>query len=628
MTAVAGVVGGQLSSQAAICRAILISQRKFGSDICSVRQSGDACFGLSPFRNNPGGPTAGLEGFGDRWLLCADVRLDDRNQLARDVGCSGKTDTDTGLLLRAWVHWGEDCLNRIPGDFALAVFDTERQTLTLARDISGERPLYFKLSQGRIAFASMPASLASALAPSGVNRRMLARRIHRMLGNPEESYFEGVHRVRAGEVVRLRGGEARRRYYWNPDVARVPRSTGEDYVATYRHLLDSAVASRIQDDHGLLGSHLSSGWDSSAVTTTAARLVPANRLVAFTSAPLPEVDTRLVRHRFADESLLAAGTANMHGLHHLIIRETAPVFESVRRQVQLAQSPDLAPFNAIWWLEIRRIANEIGIRTILTGEFGNLTLNCGGLDVLAAMIRSGAWTQWWREARSSVRQPNTRWRGVLLNSFGPYLPAGSLRMLNRAFLKVPDPDALSFLSPEGREALRQEVTGPNLSRNPYQDVLQAVRGADAGHLRKAALADCGIEERDPMSDRRLIEFALRLPPEQMLRNGELRPMARAALSDRVPQSVLSLTQRGMQGTDWYLRITPQQARDVLESVSAHPLVQDLLDLPKLTSAIDHWPTGDWNSYRSILLYRDSLMNALACGIFITTFDQPPSYESN
>ena len=77
----------------------------------------------------------------------------------------------------------------------------------------------------------------------------------------------------------------------------------------------------------------------------------------------------------------------------------------------------------------------------------------------------------------------------------------------------------------------------------------------------------------------------------------------------------------MQGADWHLRIGQREARETLEVISTHPLADQLLDLDKIRAAIDHWPTGKWNSYAVFRKYRDGLVGALTTGIFLTGFEE-------
>lgn len=618
MTALAGVIGPATNER--LCRAILSSQTPYGSAGQSVAASKSAALGISPALLSPHQDAASE---GNRWIAVADIRLDNQSELCRMLGLAenGQSFSDAKVLLKLWDREGEQALQHLLGDFAIAIYDRRQRALTLARDPTGQLPLFFKVRGGDLVFASMPSGIRDIFGRSGLDKRMLASHLANREHAGSETFFERIERVRPGEILRFERGQVSRRIWWTPALYPSAAVTGDDLVEQYRELLDLAVAGRMAGQ-SRLGSHLSSGFDSSAVTTTAARLLgPSGELTAFTSAPLAGSSGDVIRHWFADESALAAETAKMHGIRHVIIRETAPLFDVLRRQTKLVQAPLWAPTNAGWWAEIRRQAAELGIATILTGESGNLTLSAGGLSTLATYVRAGRLRSWWHETRSLKRSGSVRWRGIAISSFGSWLPDFAWNASRRLFLGIPARSRVSFLQTHWREelGLRGSVIRPN--PDPYANRLEALRLGDMGPYRKAAIADHGIPELDPTADRRLIEFSLALPPEQLLHNGISKPLARAALADRVPRSVLNTTQRGMQGSDWHLRVNAGTARQVLEQISPHSMVQEILDLPRLESAITAWPQADFNSYRTMAVYRNALISALATGIFIDAFER-------
>lgn len=98
-----------------------------------------------------------------RLTLVADVRLDNRDELAAELGlASGEARQfcDAGILLASLDRWGEQAVNRLIGDFAFALWDASAQRLLLARDFIGHRPLHYHRGKDFFAFASMPKRVA------------------------------------------------------------------------------------------------------------------------------------------------------------------------------------------------------------------------------------------------------------------------------------------------------------------------------------------------------------------------------------------------------------------------------------------------------------------------------------
>jgi asparagine synthase (glutamine-hydrolysing) len=219
------------------------------------------------------GPLTGADG---RLLLCADVRLDNRGELAAMLSLPEKLNrmSDAAIVFAAYQKWGDAAFERLYGAFAVIVWDAERQSLTLARDPLGERPLHYHVANGFIAVASMPKGLhALPTIPYAARTAGMADFLALVPETGSESFFEGVERVPPGHVTVIdRQGSIRTRMHWRPTFDQLHLSTDADYEAAMRTALDEAVACRLRRATGALGSHLSAGLDSSSVTATAARL--------------------------------------------------------------------------------------------------------------------------------------------------------------------------------------------------------------------------------------------------------------------------------------------------------------------------------------------------------------------
>lgn len=627
MSAIAGCVGLPGVDYERPCRSMLYAQRDYGCHKLSTRNVAEATFGgaLSGHgADDDFDATPLIEG--DRFLLVADIRLDNRDELIRDLdagAAQSRHETDSSILFRAWIRWKERCLDRIVGDFAFAVWDEVERTLTLARDHTGQRPLFYARKAGLIAFSSMPSGLLGCpLLRSGFDYEKLALMLVGATDSSETTYFEGINRVCPGHVTVFSATSQTERRYWTPPRDHLSLSPGE-YVEAYRAVLDQAVGARMRRKVTPLGVHLSSGYDSSAVAATAARLSGESRPFAFTAAPRLGFDGPVPRGRIADESRLAALTANLHGMEHIVVRPTTGVLTNLRRHAALYQEPDRNIINAEWWSAILCTARDLGISTLLTGQAGNLTLHAGGLPSLADWVHAGQWRTWWSEARAAAARSDVRWRGVLMNSFEGRLAPSLVRGLNRVFKGAVDTIEHSFMRDQWlgqcRSSARNSI-GFRATGDSYQDRLNTIRVMDVGVFRKGALAEAGIDGRDPMADRRLIDFSFTLPPDQLLHRGVSRPLARRALADRVPAEVLNAPLRGYQGADWYERLNRAEAYAVLEEVSTSPAVNELLDLGKIRRAIEDWPSEGSARQRVRTIYRTGLMIALSTAVFLQLFE--------
>ena len=420
-----------------------------------------------------------------------------------------------------------------------------------------------------------------------------------------------------------RGSEVEQRPYWSPPDNELRLGQGEN-VEAYRHHLDKAVGARLRRHSGALGAHLSAGYDSSAVAATAAQLSKNVPPIAFTCAPRAGFDGPIPPGRLADESEIAALAARQNGMEHVIVRPKRGALAGLRRHARLYQDPGINLVNMEWWTEILRQASERGVSTMLVGVMGNLSINASGLSILPQWIRQGSLGQWLVQARAAAARPDVRWRGVLFNSFGPWLPSEFADRLQSRFRGIPAAREQSFFRDEWWSSLPQDHIPPPRPGERYPDRLAAIRMLDVGLLRKGAWADARIDERDALADRRLIDFGFQLPPEQLLDRGHYHPLARQALADRLPGELLDLRLRGLQGADWYERFDKVQAHEIVEELASCHAANELLDIARIRSAIEQWPVEGTADPRTTVLYRMRLLIALATGAFIQEFAEDVS----
>ncbi len=609
------------------CQAAISAQSVYGTRQSAARLDDFAAAArlhpLLPEDENDRQPLVGGDG---RLLLVADVRLDNRSELAAALGIGpGETASlaDSALLLLAVERWGEAAAERLLGDFAFACFDSAEGKLLLARDPLGQRPLFWHRGRGFVAFASMPAGL---LALDSIPRRADEGNLIRFLGSlprrGPESFYDGIERVEPGHVVTVtRAGTSRRRY-WRPRRDELRLKRFDDYVDAYRCELDAAVGRRLRGAGPLVAAHLSGGWDSNAVAATAARLVAGSgaRILAFTHVPRGDPGGA-PSNRFADEGALAAATARLHAnIDHVAIpsSEGSPI-AALDSYAALFGRPVFNLCNHVWLSEIRAAARAAGARVLLSGEIGNWTISAAPNSLLADFLREGRLLAWSKAARGLVRVGRARWRGVAASSFGPWLPDLLWRRISGL---ASGPDAWSTNPVHPR--LRAQVAGERESsrvgraRNTFDDAADALMEMDWGEHRKGILGGWGIDKRDPTADARLIDFCLSLPLDMLSKNGERRPLARAALADRVAPAVLDERRKGYQSVDWHVGLSRDRGSAVrlLEAMAADPTASRLIDVERLSELVRHWPDGGWENPRIVGDYRIGLLKGLTAGHFI------------
>jgi hypothetical protein len=201
---------------------------------------------------------------GQRCAVLDGAILNER-ALRVELGC---TAGGAALVLHAFERWGNECLERFNGMFAIALWDGPSRALWLARDRVGERPLSYLAAGGRIVFAS---EIKAILVDERIDRRVDPRALAGFLtfanSGSELTMFEGIRKLAPGHWLRFADRVVTVRRWWDVDVAAIgsARQSETQLAGELRDLLEDAVRLRVTSE-APVGAFLSGGVDSAAVT--------------------------------------------------------------------------------------------------------------------------------------------------------------------------------------------------------------------------------------------------------------------------------------------------------------------------------------------------------------------------
>jgi asparagine synthase (glutamine-hydrolysing) len=208
---------------------------------------------------------------GSTWIV-ADARVDARAQLVADLKAAGReasiTRPDVELILHAWHAWGEACAGRLLGDFAFAIWDSDRRQLYCARDHFGIKPFFHAHRGGTVVFAS---SLAAVRLHPAVSSRLddLAVADFLIFGHPQEAdatAFADIRRLPPAHTATWSQAGVKSNRYWSLPVDEpLYLRRHEDYPAQLEALLIEAVRDRTRTDH--IGIMMSGGLDSTLLAS-------------------------------------------------------------------------------------------------------------------------------------------------------------------------------------------------------------------------------------------------------------------------------------------------------------------------------------------------------------------------
>jgi asparagine synthase (glutamine-hydrolysing) len=476
-------------------------------------------------------------------VLVADLRLDNREELAAalDIHDEALVEMpDSALLLHAYRAWGEQCPERLIGDFAFAIWDARAQRLMLARDHMGQRQLYFHHGDGFFAFATEPKALWTlSEVPRALDPTWLAKLATRAVREtPSVTAFTGIRALLGGTIVSVeRDGRTRERRYWEPRAN--PADLGQDlayYQAAYRRVLQEAVECRLRRLDRAPGLLFSGGFDSAAVAgLSGAVLRGAGRKMAAAASVMP-----IERYGENGDARPAIEQCLRHMPHlevHYVDGSGMSLLDGVNRAFEESGILGLSLCSESALLD--RLAAR-GVRQVLDGHGGDYTINPRVGGVIASAARAGRFRFVVRELRAHRRRTGLSWPSVLWNEVvKPLLPARWIALWDLArHHSKPFPGHVA-LTPALRERFQrdgrwsQPLLVPVTGCDRHLEVLRLTQNARDQYLGSVAAAR-GMDLTKPFHDKRVAELACAIPLYFQLEDGKLRKLARAALQDIYP----------------------------------------------------------------------------------------------
>jgi asparagine synthase (glutamine-hydrolysing) len=458
--------------------------------------------------------------------------------------------TDTEVILAAYRQWGVECLARLRGMFAFALWDAPRRRLFIARDRVGKKPLHYLLDRDGIAFASEPKAFFADPAfearpsPEAISAYLTYQYVPSPL-----SAFLGVQKLPAAHYLLAENGEVRVQRYWKLSYARKRQVTDDDARAELVDRLREAVRMRLISDVPL-GAFLSGGIDSGLIVAL---------MSSVSNAPVKTFSIGFEEQDY-NELPYARTVARRYGTdhHEFVVRPDA-----------------LAIFQQLVWHYNEPYADSSAIPSYYLSQLARrhvtVALNGDAGDENFAGYR--------RHITPEAAQRFDR------------LPAAARRAVRTAARILPASaraDALTYRgrrwirqlsdTPEGRYSRRLMIFDPEVKRTVCEPgflaeaggahatrfLLEGFEQSDAGDPVDAFLdvdvnyylADCllvkmdiatmahGLEGRSPMLDHEFMEFAASLPSHLKLRGTASKYILKQAARDFLPDEVMARPKKG------------------------------------------------------------------------------------
>lgn len=488
-----------------------------------------------------------------------DGRLDNRQDVLNHLGPrSVPFDApDPELVLAVYEQFGERFSEYLNGDFAVAVFDSERGQLLLARDAIGVRPLYYYQTGATLLFASeVKALLAHPERPQQPNEDVLAWYILRRPGvdTRGETFFRGVFSVQPAHIVTITREHIRTRRYWDFDRHKQMRlGSFEEYSEAFRQVFEQAVSRRLRSAYPVAFS-VSGGLDSSSIFCTAQGLKaagsPSQRLlgISFTSP-----DGAL-----SDEKEFLLEIERKYALCVERVATPLDFLEKVSKPVWHTELPVIGEMTNSM-AELFGSVISSGARSMLTGHWGDQVLF--DYSYLVTLFRGFRWTEISRHLRTlEAWYPEVK-AGIFRRRFGhnvmrSFLPDMLLPVLRKARFRLShskkraDFYTVAFREQEGWIRFGQLDRGDFASehaRSLYHTV-RLDHCVLCMEMDNKVASRFGVETAYPFLDRDLISFLMSIPGEMQSHEGVPKALLRASMKGVLPEKLES--RRGKaDGTD-------------------------------------------------------------------------------
>jgi asparagine synthase (glutamine-hydrolysing) len=457
-----------------------------------------------------------------------------------------RTKSDTEVIVHLFEEYGRECVQKLRGMFAFAIWDSLQKSLFLARDRVGIKPLYYYLGENFLSFASeMKAMLVDPAVRREIDPAMIDRFLTYYYVPGSQTLLRNFFKLDPGHWLVVQDGKIQIKSYWDIDFQRVDdHESAEALEQRVVNLLDESVQLHMISDVPV-GILLSGGVDSTAMLSLASRKL---------HRPISSFTIGFSYPGVVDERPFARLAAERFGSEHYEISITAREFASfLPEYVRYMEEPVCEPASVALY-SVSKLARQY-VKVLISGEGGDEAF--GGYDNYRNMF----WLETMKAALGPLR--SAVGQGVeligrlsdsrVLKKYGPLMDANlDENYLSRTsspfeyFNKRPSTFYSAEMSQHVNKTRSAEVTRSLLSRRSGDGPLEKMLYVDTKTwlpddlLIKAdrmTMAN-SIELRVPFLDHKILEFAARLPRNQKVRGWGMKYLLKKALAKYVPREIL------------------------------------------------------------------------------------------
>lgn len=464
------------------------------------------------------------------FTLVFDGRLDNRSELLRKLGLTTKDDlkqSDASLVLRAYAQWGSSCFEHFNGEFALVLFDEQRDELFCARDALGDRTLFYAFYDTLVVIASEPWAVDGAVGDRySINESAIAHYFAFSVPEDGQTMMSGIYELVPAHALKIGNGKEHIWRYWEPDPEKKIRyQSDQEYAEHFLTLLEDSVRCRMRAN-GQVGILMSGGLDSTSVASLAARMISPQVLttISYVFNDFPDCDERIYINALKEKY-------NLRSIQ--IPCDDLWPYKDWTDWPENKNHPEGNPYRLLKERAYQRGQSE-GIRVLLTGGFGD-HLYDGVESWIVDLLEDG----------HIVQALNGFWQSMHHLGLRHSLNVKSLRRIAKRMIGK---------TLNGKRWQRKRISYPWLSPSSVNAVgdhsqawgkpgfeekanLLGLRAAQSSSAEIAYANRYELELRHPYRDRRLVEFMLALPAYQFYSSGVYKYILRNSMRELLPEVI-------------------------------------------------------------------------------------------
>lgn len=467
-------------------------------------------------------------------------------------GITFRTESDTEVLLQAFIHWGPACLNRLNGFFALAIYDQKEECLLIARDRLGIKPLLYYHDDDKVLFASEMKSILSYGVPRKLNTTALHLFFQLTYIPAPLSIIDGVKKLKPGCFLSIsrKNGLRVKRYYEVPYTEKPKVNSFDEAKKLVRQRLTNSVHRRLVADVPL-GTFLSGGIDSSIITALAAREV--KKLDTFSIG--------FKGHGYFDESKYARMVADRYKTnHHEFMLSNSDLHGHLYKMIQSIDEP-FADSSAL----------PVHLLASLTRKEVTVALSGDGADeIFSGYNKHSAWAMSKESGLRNKLITNLDWLWTSLPKSRNSGLSDKVRQLHRMadLLKMKDDEKYWFLASftgddEISRLLKSNYQASSKNLRKFKSTISALTGS--GSLNEMLNADTqlvlpndmlqkvdlmsmanSLEVRVPFLDHEVVQLAFNLPERFKVDGMKRKIILKEAFADMIPEELISRPKHGFE----------------------------------------------------------------------------------